>query len=58
LKSAELLPAVILSEIKNPTEFADENALSLLHSADVDAMVQLQPAFRRYDCRAPTNAKQ
>jgi GTP cyclohydrolase II len=36
---------VILSEIKNPTEFADENALSLLHSADVDAMVQLHPHF-------------
>ena len=45
LKSAELLPAAILSEINNPAEFANENGLSLLHSADIDALVQSHPHF-------------
>ena len=45
LKSAELLPAAVLSEIKNPAEFANENGLSLLHSADIDALVQSHPHF-------------
>lgn len=45
LKSAELLPAAILSEIKNPADFANKNGLSLLHSADIDALVQSHPHF-------------
>ena len=44
-KSAELLPAAILTEIQHPLEFANNNALSLLHSADIDKLVRSRPHF-------------
>ena len=45
LKSAELLPAAILTEIQNPVEFANNNGLSLLRSAEIEKLVRSHPHF-------------
>ena len=45
LKSAELLPAAVLCELKQPAEFADTHGLSLLHAKDIDEVVLSHPHF-------------
>ena len=45
LKSAELLPAAVLCEIKNPAEFVSNNGLSLLLSSDIDGFVHSHQHF-------------
>ena len=45
LKSAELLPAAVLCEIKNPAEFVSNNGLSLLPSSDIDGFVHSHQHF-------------
>jgi GTP cyclohydrolase II len=46
LKSAELLPAAVLCELKQPAEFADTHGLSLLHAKDIDEVVLSHPHFK------------
>ena len=46
LKSAELLPAAVLSDLKQPAEFADTHGLSLLHAKDIDEVVLSHPHFK------------
>ena len=45
LKSAELLPAAVLCELKQPAEFADTHGLSLLHAKDINEVVLSHPHF-------------
>jgi GTP cyclohydrolase II len=46
LKSAELLPAAVLCELKQPAEFADIYGLSLLHAKDINEVVLSHPHFK------------